>query len=254
MEDQPKERILGNYFNDYLDLPFEPFQEYFRKLHIVQVLSKSSHLSAVEIGCGRQSIFSVWQPGGSALIIEPIDSFLKFAADALEKQQIHNVNFFKGTLDDYVKSNQESSYDVTFLSSILHEISDSDHFLSQAKKITKLGGKIIIVVPNKQSVHRILGVELGFQDSINSKTETEKMMQQVSGAFSFDELEKKILQAGLIVEKMESFFVKIFPHKTMQLLIDNLIISETDLRIFDRLSDYLPGLGSEILAVAKVPG
>lgn len=254
MDGQPIERILSDYFNDYLDLPFEPFQEYFRKLHIVEVLSNTSHQSAVEIGCGRQSIFSVWQPSGNALIIEPIDSFLKFAVAELEKLGISKVNVFRGTLDDYVKSTNQLRYDVTLLSSILHEISNSDQFLSQAKEITKPGGTIIIVVPNKQSVHRILGVELGFQDSIDSQTETEKIMQQVSGAFSFTELENKILQAGLILEKMESFFIKMFPHKTMQLMLDNSTIREADLKIFDDLSDYLPGLGSEILAVAKVPG
>lgn len=253
MESSSGERNLSNYYEDYLNLPFEPYQEKIRKDNILRFLDSSLDKSAIEIGCGRESIFSLWSPQGHGQIVEPVRFFLNFAMAGIDSQGSHNIEAFEGSLNDFIDFTNESLFDVTILSSILHEIEDTEHFLSQAKKITKPGGKILIVVPNKLSVHRILGVQLGYQASLDSKTDTEIQMQQLTGAFSFEELQKKIFRTGLILESMESFFVKLFPHKIMQQLMDRNILSEDSLRIFDQLSQYLPGLGSEIIAVVRVP-
>ncbi len=253
MERNSSERNLSDYYKDYLNLPFEPHQEKFRKNNILRFLDFNVDVSAIEIGCGRESIFSLWSPKGNGQIVEPVKFFIDLAMAGIDSQESHNIEAFEGNLNDFINSSNETLFDVTILSSILHEIEHTDLFLSQAKSITKPGGKIIIVVPNKLSVHRILGVQLGYQGSLDSKTETEIQMQQLTGALSFEELQNQIFRNGLILESMESFFVKLFPHKIMQQLMDRNILNEDLLDIFDQLSQYLPGLGSEIIAVAKVP-
>jgi SAM-dependent methyltransferase len=249
----PSDRDLSNYFQEYIDLPFEHLQEKFRKLNITRFLDKTVDTSVVEVGCGRESIFSVWSPTAKAQIIEPIGSFIESAFARINDQKIENVVTYQGTLNDYVLSFHKDKFDVTILSSILHEVSNPKDFLLQAREITKPGGKLILVVPNKMSVHRILGLQMGLQKTLNSKTTTEIRMQQFTGASTFEELENQILGADLVLERIESFFVKLLPHIVMQNLIDEEIMTVNDLVLFDNLSKYLPGMGSEIIAVARVP-
>jgi hypothetical protein len=136
------------------------------------------------------------------------------------------------------------------MSSILHEVENPAELLNAAKLLTKRGGKIVIIVTNKNSLHRILGVNLGILDSLNAKTQTEILMQQSHGAYSDFELHNEITGSGLRVLSINSIFPKLFSHAQMSELIATRVISFDFLDTMESLTPYLPGLGSELFAIA----
>lgn len=244
-----KRRDLKQYFHDYEALPFEPVQEKFRRLKVLEFVKLQNYEIILEIGCGRSSLLSEIDKNKHGILIEPIESLLDYALTNLKN--FTNLKAFRMTLDEYASMKEITRSDLTIASSILHEVSDPNSFIEDCIKVTKPGGKIIFVVTNSLSIHRILGVSLGIQDSLSSKTLTEIRMQQASGAFSIEELTALFNNFDLTVEILETFFPKLLPHSRMQEALDQGIIDEKFLAQMSQLSDFLPDFGSEIIAVAK---
>jgi ubiquinone/menaquinone biosynthesis C-methylase UbiE len=244
-------RDLKNYFSSYEGLPFEKHQEEFRRRALIKKLSEYNFQTASEIGCGRNSLFEFWQPAHLAQTIEPIPEFLNMAESSLEKKKV-NWRAFLGRAEDFHNFSNLQLSDITILSSILHEVENPQEFLSSCMKITLPGGYLVVIVTNKHSIHRLLGVHYGFQESTNSKTQTEIEMQQSHGAYSMNELRDEMELAGLEVISMETIFPKLFPHSQMATLIASGVITEDFLKSMEDLAFWLPEIGSEILAVARI--
>ena len=252
MSGAKNKRDLRNYFSSYEELPFEKHQEEFRRRALIKKLSEYNFQIASEIGCGRNSLFEFWQPASLAQTIEPIPEFLNLAEISLRGVKLNWKAFLGRAEDSHKFSNLELS-NVTILSSILHEVENPQELLSSCLEITLPGGYLAVVVTNKNSIHRLLGVHYGFQESTNSKTQTEIEMQQSHGAYSMDELRSELETAGLELISMETIFPKLFPHSRMATLIESGVITEEFLKFMESLAVWLPEIGSEILAVARKP-
>jgi ubiquinone/menaquinone biosynthesis C-methylase UbiE len=245
------ERNLEEYLESYNSLPFEIHQESFRRNALLGFLNSEKFDVATEIGCGRASIFEFWTPSEKCQTIEPISTFLELAKNRIKHPEIWSS--FQARAEDVSPSRDLVRSDVTILSSILHEVEDPSKLLKAAIRLTNPGGLLVVIVTNKNSLHRILGVHLGLQESLNEKTSTEIEMQQSHGAYSIDELTRELIQNGLKVLSVSSFFPKLFSHRQMNDFLQNSTISLEFLKSMESLSDSLPGLGSEIIAVARVP-
>ena len=135
------------------------------------------------------------------------------------------------------------------MSSNLHETVDSQIALKSCNKLLSKNGKILIVVPNNESLHRILGVKLGFQNKIDTLTDTEKKLQQYR-SYSVSSLTQEVIMAGFEVDSVETNFIKPLDHAQMKELQNRKILNAINLKFLYQLSPYLPGLGSEIFLVA----
>jgi hypothetical protein len=251
MASSPSERNLREYLDSYNSLPFEIHQESFRRKALLKFLNSEDCNVATEIGCGRASIFEFWTPTAKSQTIEPIGVLLDHAKEKLQNPGIWRG--FNARAEDMALSNELEKSDITILSSILHEVEDPIELLSASIALTRPGGLLAVIVTNQNSLHRILGVQLGFQDSLNQKTSTEIEMQQSHGAYSISELADELQQIGLRVLTIKTFFPKLFSHRQMSDFLESSYISLDFLQSMEALSDSLPGLGSEILAIAQVP-
>ena len=247
----PSERDLGSYLESYQALPFEIHQEHFRRNALLKLLTSKDFGIATEIGCGRSSIFESWAPALRSQTVEPIRLLLDEAKVRIQRPEIWEG--YCARAEEVSYENALAKSDITIMSSILHEVEDPSQLLNAAIGLTKPGGILAVIVTNKESLHRILGVRLGFQAELNQKTTTEIRMQQAHGAYSIDELAKELQEHGLEVIKTETFFPKMFSHMQMQRFLDESLITFEFLKSMEALSDSLPGLGSEILAVSRVP-
>jgi SAM-dependent methyltransferase len=252
MSNSVPQRDLGNYLNAYKALPFEEVQESLRRSWVANWLESSSPSSIAEVGCGRESIFQTYFPAERSVIIEPIQEFLDLAMAKIVVSKA--IQTHCTTLEEYSVRSEAEQFDVTLLSSILHEVDNPALFLKSAAQITRPGGSIIIVVTNKLSIHRILGVHMGLLRDLNEKTQTELQMQQSTGAFSAEELKDLAGSLGLSVKRHLSFAPKLFSHAQMQELIDRGVIDSSFPASMDRLSGHLPLFGSELLMELSVPG
>lgn len=251
MSEAGAQRDLTDYLGAYKALPFEEIQESLRRGWVTKWLEGLSANSVVEVGCGRQTIFQTYSPAIRSVIIEPIQEFLDLALSRTVTP--NEPDSYCTTLENYAASSEAELFDVTLLSSILHEVENPRLFLESAAKITRPGGSIVLVVTNKLSIHRILGVHMGVLGDLNEKTQTEIQMQQHSGAFTVDELKDLAESLGLKVWRFMSFAPKIFSHSQMQEMINEGVIDSDFPAIMDRLSEHLPLFGSELLMELRVP-
>ena len=119
---------LDKYLRDYLDLPFERIFECYRHekvLELIHSANLSKDIKFLEIGPGLNPIFNIIKEFG-------VNSSYKLP-----------------------------SYDLIILSSVLHEIPEYQKALIQCFNLLSSGSKIIIVVPNNRSLHRLIGQESG---------------------------------------------------------------------------------------------
>lgn len=251
MDEVGSDRNLEIYQQSYSELSFEPTQEFYRRKNLLSWLEKNKNLGSIlEIGSGRNSIFNFFDEGSSGLVIEPIQDFLNNAKQNLSSRK--NLDFFQGTFEDFIHSENSSTFDTIIVSSLLHELTNPSLFLIQLKNVMSPDSKVFLIVSNRFSVHRILGVHLGVQKDLSEKTDTQISMQQYSGSFSPMELRAILKENGFEVVRMRSFFVKPLPHSVMQNLLDRQIINQEFLEILNEISDFLPELGSELIVEARI--
>ena len=240
------DRDLENYYAEYSKLPFENIQERYRKRKILEWI-KTENLgmqSILEVGCGEDSIFNYIKHGGLKYIIEPIKEMLSSTQNIKLNKEIHVI---VNTLEN-AHENLDVKFDIILVSSLIHEIKNPIEFVLRCREMLHKNGKIIIVTNNKLSIHRILGVELGILQNIDSKTHTEVKMQQFTGAFTTIELIELIEKCKLKVSKIETFFPKILPHEKMHEALKSGKINSNFLDNLYSIIDYLPEFGSEIIA------
>lgn len=238
-------RDLSAYLHAYLNLPFERVAERFRTRKVRDVLGAIDLKSVLEVGCGVRSLFHELTDDYSGVVVEPIAELL-----ALQDPG-PNVELFHGTIDEFA-STTDRKFEIVVLSSLLHEVENPIDLLYSAKKCMKQSAKLIVVVPNQHSIHRILGVHRGIASSTTELSDTQSRMQQLHEVFSPKSIVDLLVTAGFCVTAVSTFFPKITNHSNMQQLIDSGRVSDQFLEMMFDLSDVLDPLGSELLAVCEL--
>jgi hypothetical protein len=75
-------------------------------------------------------------------------------------------------------------------------------------------GKIIIVVPNQNSLHRQLAVAMGLQPRLDSLSKRDLMVGH-QRVYSLEALEEDVRRAGLRPVESVGFFLKVLPNAMM---------------------------------------
>jgi len=223
----------------------------YRRRSLIDFLLKDDYPIATEIGCGRSSLFEFWSPTQLAQTIEPLAPLLNnVTGKTLPGVEWHG---FQCRAEEAAANPLIVKSDLTILSGILHEVENPQELLRSTRDITKPNGLIIVIVTNKLSLHRILGVHRGILQSLDSKTETEIKMQQRHGAYSREELSIELKDAKLELIHISSLFPKLFSHEQMSQLLENKQISMEFLDVMAGLSTELSEFGSELFAIARRP-
>ena len=128
-------------------------------------------------------------------------------------------------------------------SGLLHEVSEPRSLLSAIRRICKEETVVHIEVPNANSMHRLLGVEMSLIEDIYSKSENNIRLQQNTN-FDMDQLKKIVEESGMKIIEEGSLFIKPFSHKQMGEMCKCGIIDEYVLDGLYNLTKYMPQFGS----------
>ena len=157
-------------------------------------------------------------------------------------------NFFENITDEL----KDNLYDFIIVDGVLHEVEDSNNFLKSISNLSSHKTYIYINVPNANSLHRKLALEMQIIDNIFQKSDRNKIFEQKI-IYSLDSLTKQILHnmptANII--NCESFFLKPFTHEQMMHLVKENIINQQVLNALFSITDKLDDLGSEICCLFK---
>jgi len=231
-------------------MPFETTLIEYRRKIVIQNLLRHKHERILEIGCGKDPIFRHFQDFSSMTIIEPCESFYNNAVSIKDNDRIE---IYKDLFENVADTLQQQSFDFIIISCLLHEIPDTHKFLG---KISQISGKETIIhinVPNANSFHRVLAMEMGLIDSVFEFSPTNIKMQQ-SRVFNLESLTDLLSAQKFTILESGSYFIKPFTHRQMQQLMDSGILTEEILDGLFGMTKYYPDLGSEIYVNCKING
>lgn len=122
-----------------------------------------------------------------------------------------------------------------------HVLEHIDHPVSLLKRMRywlNPGGRILILCPNRSSIHRQLAVEMGIQETLDELSPRDKLVGH-QRVYSLDTLQSDVEAAGFRVSERKGFFFKPLPNGMMTEFSEELIWA------MNRISDDMP---AEMLA------
>ena len=232
-----------------MELNFEATQEKYRFKRLLEVIdnlkSNQDFQNILEVGPGRYSVYSQFTHFDNYTILEPIEYFHSRIEVTNPKVTLRNE-----TAENFLNTRHQIEFDIVLLSSVIHELDDTKTFLRTLSKIIHPKSKVLIVVPNNLSLHRLIGEHEGFTKSGSELTATELRMQQ-GVSFSTDSLIQFVCEIGYNVVEIFTSFVKPHPHFKMHELMQQGALCEEDLDFLYSLSSVIQPYGSEIFAIIE---
>lgn len=140
-----------------------------------------------------------------------------------------------GLFEDFVPN---MLYDCVLATHVLEHVDSPVTLLNHIKTWLTPGGKIIIIVPNKESIHRQLAVLMGLQPALDALGKRDKLVGH-QRVYSLDTLQKDSAAAGLSTMAKAGFFLKPLPNSMMV---------DYSRELLDALNTISPQLPQNLLA------
>jgi 2-polyprenyl-3-methyl-5-hydroxy-6-metoxy-1,4-benzoquinol methylase len=246
-------RDITAYAKNYIEQPFEEVLVHYRKKKILELINKYEHKRILEIGCGLDPFFNCFRDFEKLVILEPSTYFYENAKTILlnDKRLIPKVNIINNYLENCINELAEFNFDFILVSGLLHEIKNVSSFLKNLRLILTENTTIHVNVPNANSFHRILALEMGLINSVFKMSETNLRLEQQI-VFDSHSLSELIIEHGYKIINSGSYFIKPFTHKQMAELKVSQIIDEKLLDGLFNMAKYMPELGAEIFIEFKI--
>ncbi len=242
-------RNINDYEKKYIQNEFEQYKVIYRRRKIIEIIEQYQVKNILEIGCGLEPLFCHINRDGVFVVVEPASQMYENAKILSNKRD--NVVCINGFFEEQVINLPNIQYDMVICNSLLHEVIEPQKLLMAIKKICNKETIIHINVPNMNSIHRLLGVEMNIiADKFEASDNNKKFQQNTN--FDLGKLKYIVENNGLKVIEDGSFFVKPFSHKQMNAMIQQCIIDEKVLDGLYNITKYMPQFGSEIYVNCKV--
>ena len=172
-------------------------------------------------------------------VVEGATRHVQHARTRYEGRQ--DVRVFHGLFQEF---RPDRTYNTVIAGDMLRYVEDDVAFLTAVRGWLAPGGRLIVTVPNRRSLHRRIGVALGFEASLDEATVRDR---EVGNRRSYDryELRAAVQAAGFQIDDVRGCLLKPLSSRQMQDWSDDLL--RAFLEIGDELEDYcwfLYALGS----------
>ena len=114
----------------------------------------------------------------------------------------------------FEKYQPDKPFDRIVATHVLEHVKDPVLLLKRMKSWLTHDGKIIIIVPNKESIHRRLAVMMGMQPALDTLSPRDKFVGH-QRVYSLGTLGRDIRRAGLRIVDSTGFFLKVLPNSMM---------------------------------------
>jgi 2-polyprenyl-3-methyl-5-hydroxy-6-metoxy-1,4-benzoquinol methylase len=106
------------------------------------------------------------------------------------------------------------AFDSVVATHVLEHVADPVDLLRRIRGWLAPDGKAVIVVPNRESLHRRLAVEMGLQPELDTLGERDRLVGH-RRVYSLETLRRDVEEAGLEVTDEHGFFLKVLPNSMM---------------------------------------
>jgi len=234
-------------------ISLEEFLDGLRRKHIIQAILKYKAMNILEIGCGPTPIFSFLDKFKNYVIVEKSKVFSENALRLSKKYSQGKIAILNGKLEDVKDRIPRLKYDVIIISSVLHEVENSDEIISILRAFCEPTTIVVAIVPNADSIHRLLAVESNLIKSKYDDSDTDKIYNR---RVHYDRKTFRLLflRNGYDVINIYTFFIKFLSNAQLEAILNQGILNYDVLYGFEKLSSYLPYYGAEIFLEAKIGG
>lgn len=240
-------RDIADYANKYTEPGFEEYKVFYRRKKLMEIIEAYQPKRILEIGCGSEPLFQ-YVENVEFTVIEPSQIFYNHALELARKNE--KVTCINGFFED-ITSELDHRYDMIICASLLHEVEQPDKLLDKIATLCNKDTVVHINVPNANSMHRLLGKEMGILANVHDKSENNKAFQQ-NNVFDIESLHNIVLKKGFEVIESGSYFLKPFSHAQMYEIIQKEILDEKVLEGLYQLGKHMPDFGSEIYVNCKL--
>jgi 2-polyprenyl-3-methyl-5-hydroxy-6-metoxy-1,4-benzoquinol methylase len=164
--------------------------------------------SLLDIGCGVGEYTPLFLSRFKRVVgLDPSKEYLKEA-----KQNTQGISYLLGYGETFTTNER---FDTISMNNILEHVDDPIALLQNCKKHLKYGGRIIVQVPNKNSVTRRLGVLMGLIPSIEHISEKERDFYGHQRAYDLDSLNRDCKRAELSIVTQGGILYKPLPNEVL---------------------------------------
>lgn len=243
-------RDIDKYRQDYINnQKFEDVLVKYRRKKTIDFLNQNNPKQIIELGCATESAvddyFKNRKKNSNAnniewIIIEPSKEFI---ATTKTKTSYKRTIFLNNFFEEVDLSELNISSDTSIVcAGLLHEIPLIDKFIKQLKVACNFGAKCHVSVPNSNSLHRIIGLEMNILNALTDLSDRNKSFQQ-NRVFSSESLRNLLINNHMRIVEEGGYFIKPFTHKQME------AIDFLDDKILDglyRAGEKYPDLATEV--------
>jgi protein-L-isoaspartate O-methyltransferase len=191
---------------------------------LAKQVSKSDRV--LELGYGDGLVTAALAGLGCELtVIEGAGTLVDVA-----KAKHPHVNCINTLFEDFLP---DEPYDVILASHVLEHVDNPQEILKSMSSWLSDDGHLIIVVPNKNSVHRQLSVIMGLQPHLDTLSARDLLVGH-QRVYSLQTLEDDVRGAGLYPIGSMGFFLKVLPNSMM------LDYSKGLLKALNEISEAIP--------------
>lgn len=169
-----------------------------------------------------------------------VDGSERFLEQIRAKIVSKKLRLVHSLFEDFVP---ERKFTTIFMTHIIEHLDDPVGLLRRAREWLEPGGRILVAVPNAQSLHRYVGVRLGLLPRIDAFNEQDVILGH-KRVYTPALLREHIAAAGLSLQKFGGLMVKPLSNRQIEKQW-----SEELIEAFFAISDDLPELCSEIYVV-----
>jgi len=149
---------------------------------------------------------------------------------AVAKSKYPNVEIIEKFFEEYKTNN---TYDLVLALHVFEHVDNSIELAKLMRPWLKKNGKMVVIVPNKESLHRRLAKEMGLIDDLGELSARDKIVGHKK-VYSLNELKKEFVKAGYEILETKGFFIKLLPNSMM------LDYSSKLIRALNRCSSVMP--------------
>jgi 2-polyprenyl-3-methyl-5-hydroxy-6-metoxy-1,4-benzoquinol methylase len=122
-----------------------------------------------------------------------------------------DISFIYSMFEDY---KPKKKYDVILCTHVLEHVNDPVEILKLMRSWLSENGKIVVIVPNAESIHRQLSVIMGIQDRLDNLSKRDLLVGH-QRVYDYKLLENHISQANFKIKEKKGFFLKTLPNSMM---------------------------------------
>lgn len=165
--------------------------------------------NVLELGSDGSSTSSILVRWSKRLTI--VDIANKFSAQISKDAKLQDATFVLSSWEDY---NPSEKFSDIFLTDSLEHVQEPIKLLKLIKNWLSEDGRLHIIVPNALSIHRLVGVEMGFLNSPYELNDNDISSNHIK-VYDHNILKQEIREAGLDIVACEG--VQFKPNTDVQL-------------------------------------